>query len=67
MTDAEVIAFLRKVRYSDKRERNAGRALSINHIATTAKVKNSKVYDVIAGHSSLNQRIRRTVQILARM
>lgn len=67
MTDEQVIQFLRNVRYSDRNERNAKRILSINRIATTAKVHFCTVYRMIDGTSRLNPKVRRAVQNLSQV
>ncbi len=64
MTDDQVVQFLRSVRYSDPKERHAGRLLSINRIATTAKVQNGTIYGVITGKHRPSPRLRRAVQQL---
>lgn len=63
MTDDEVLRFLREVRYSDARERQARRArYSVNAIAKQASCQNTRIYEIVAGKAGLNDRIRRAVE-----
>lgn len=65
MTDDEVIRFLREVRFSDPAERKAQRApYTINAIAKQAGVRNSRIYEIIAGQAALNSRVKRAVERL---
>lgn len=63
MTDDEVIRFLREVRYSDPVARRSRQApYSINAIAKQAGVHNSRIYEIVAGQTRLNRRVRRVVE-----
>lgn len=68
MPDEEIVKFLRAVRFSDPRERQARRAaVTINSIAKRSSVTNSLIYEIVAGKSRLNDRIRQTIQQLTEM
>jgi hypothetical protein len=68
MTDEQVVQFLRSVRFSDAKTRQTRQArYSINAIAREAGVYNPRIYEVIAGKTPPNARIRRAVERLVEM
>lgn len=68
MTDDDVMRFLREVRFSDSKDRQFQRtAYSINAIAKQAGVRNSRIYEIIAGRIALNSRVKRAVERLTRV
>ncbi len=65
LTDDEVVNFIRTVRFSNARERQARRApYSINAIAKRANIANVRIYEIAAGTAGLNDRVRRAVENL---
>lgn len=65
MTDDEVRAFLRAVRYSDNRARYARKALSINAIATKAASSREAIYATLRGKYGPSSRVRKAVEDLS--
>lgn len=67
MTEAELIRWLRDLRFTPRRQRQGGRSLTIQTVAAEAHVHRNTIYSIIAGKPARWETLERIDEVAERM